>query len=160
MLKLLQPDVEPQASRSEACFSPGEACRGRIRSLFRHAQQSADVCVFTITDNQITEEIVAAHRRGVRVRIVTDDDKAFDLGSDVDVLERSGIAVRVDRSPHHMHHKFALFDDRTLLTGSYNWTVSAAGHNEENLIVTDDTALVRQFAEAFTALWERFAADS
>jgi phosphatidylserine/phosphatidylglycerophosphate/cardiolipin synthase-like enzyme len=42
-----------------------------------------------------------------------------------------------------------------LLTGSYNWTVSAMRHNEENLIVTDDAALLRQFAKVFSSLWQQ-----
>ena len=41
-------------------------------------------------------------------------------------LAELGVAVRIDRSEHHMHHKFALFDDAILATGSYNWTRSAA----------------------------------
>ena len=41
-----------------------------------------------------------------------------------------------------MHHKFALFDGRRLMTGSFNWTRSASEQNEENLIVTADPVLV------------------
>jgi len=158
-LKLLLPEEASsrQPVRSQALFSPGEACRKRIQSLFRHARQTADVCVFTITDDRITSAIVDAHQRGVRIRIITDDAKSFDRGSDIDVLARYDIDVRIDRTPHHMHHKFAIFDDETLLTGSYNWTVSAMRHNEENLIVTDDTRLVREFAAEFANLWKKFA---
>lgn len=155
VVKLLMPPNlnEP---RSEACFSPGQTCRERIRSLFRHARHSADACVFTITDNAITEAIVAAHQRGVRVRIISDDLKANDRGSDIEVLERCGIPVRIDRTRHHMHHKFAIFDNERLLTGSYNWTVSAVRYNEENLIVTDDGRLVGEFQQVFNDLWDRF----
>lgn len=156
VIRLLTPPGR-QGVRSEACFSPGPECRQRICSQFRHAGRSADVCVFTITDNEITEAIVDAHRRGVRVRIVTDDLKATDRGSDIDVLQQCGIEIRPDRTPHHMHHKFAIFDGATLLSGSYNWTVSAMRHNEENLIVTDDAALVGRFAEVFESLWQQFA---
>ena len=56
------------------------------------------------------------------------------------------MAVRVDRSPYHMHHKFAILDAATLLTGSYNWTRGAARDNEENLIVTDEPRIVNPFA--------------
>lgn len=156
VIKVLTP-VSSQGVHSDASFSPGEDCRRRICGQFRHARRSADVCVFTITDNEITEAIVAAHRRGVRVRIITDDLKASDRGSDIDVLQQCGIEIRLDRTPHHMHHKFAIFDGGSLLSGSYNWTVSAMRHNEENLIVTDDAALIGRFAEVFESLWRQFA---
>ena len=54
-----------------------------------------------------------------------------------------------------MHHKFALFDARLLLTGSYNWTRGAADSNEENIVVTPDAHLVRSFSTAFDDLWKR-----
>ena len=50
-------------------------------------------------------------KRGVRVRVISDNDKAHDKGSDVWRLPDLGAEVRVDRSPHHMHHKFAIIDD-------------------------------------------------
>jgi phosphatidylserine/phosphatidylglycerophosphate/cardiolipin synthase-like enzyme len=156
VVKVLIPRGANETARSDACFSPGETCLKRIRTLFRQTRQSADICVFTVTDDRITEQILAAHRRGVRVRLITDNDKSFDRGSDVEMLERNGIEVRIDRTEHHMHHKFALFDRQSLLTGSYNWTRSACQHNEENLIVTDDQVLLREFAAEFERLWEQF----
>ena len=114
------------------------------------------MCVFTITDDRIADAMLAAHRRGVRVRVITDNDKALDEGSDAQRLERAGVALRIDQTEHHMHHKFAVFDGERLLTGSYNWTRSAARNNEENLIVTRDPGLVRAFSEEFERLWARF----
>jgi phosphatidylserine/phosphatidylglycerophosphate/cardiolipin synthase-like enzyme len=55
-----------------------------------------------------------------------------------------------------MHHKFAIFDQRLLVTGSYNWTRSAAERNRENLAVTDDRRLVAAFREEFERLWRDF----
>ncbi|MCA9579717.1 MAG: phospholipase D-like domain-containing protein [Polyangiales bacterium] len=147
------PSSAPHGAASEAHFSPGEACRERIRSLLDAARQSADICVFTITDDHISERILAAHRRGVSVRVITDNDKALDEGSDARALERSGVALRVDRSEHHMHHKYALFDGQVLVTGSYNWTRSAALYNRENVVVTRETRLVESFQRDFDALW-------
>ena len=37
--------------------------------------------------------ILAAHKRGVKVRIITDNDKAFDLGSDVPRFVQAGIPL-------------------------------------------------------------------
>ncbi|MCA9056002.1 MAG: endonuclease, partial [Planctomycetaceae bacterium] len=50
------------------------------------ARETVDVCVFTITDDRITRAILDAHRRRVRIRILSDDDKSGDLGSDVERL--------------------------------------------------------------------------
>jgi phosphatidylserine/phosphatidylglycerophosphate/cardiolipin synthase-like enzyme len=112
--------------------------------------------VFTITDDELTDAVLDAHRRGVKVRVITDNDKANDLGSDVDRLARAGVPVRMDRTEHHMHHKFAVFDGHTVATGSYNWTRSAATHNRENVAVTNDPKLVRAYAEGFDGLWRAF----
>jgi mitochondrial cardiolipin hydrolase len=138
---------------AEVFFSPGDACRLRIAHRFNVAKRTADVCVFTITDDRISKTIHAAHRRGVIVRIITDNDKAFDLGSDIDAFRQAGIEVRIDATPFHMHHKFAIFDGQHLLNGSYNWTRSAAEQNEENLVDTDDPALVQAFQQQFETLW-------
>ena len=99
--------------------------------------------------------IEAAVRRGVRVRIVSDDDKSEDLGSDVDRLRAAGAQVVLDASEAHMHHKFAVFDGQQLVTGSFNWTRSASEVNAENLVVTDDPRLVGAFANEFERLWQR-----
>ena len=139
--------------RSQAHFSPGEACLRAIQSQIRSARSSLDVCVFTLSDDRISEELIKAHQRGLAVRLITDNDKEFDSGSDVARLRQLGIPTRVDRTDAHMHHKFAIADGSWLLNGSYNWTRSAAEHNEENLIVTNDPRLVGSFREAFEALW-------
>ena len=124
-----------------------------IVGKLNQARRQADICVFTITDNRITKAIEATHDRGVAVRVISDNDKSEDRGSDIERMERHGIAVRVDRTRHHMHHKYAVFDGRCAITGSYNWTRSAAEHNEENLIVTTDHRAVRAFSAKFAELW-------
>lgn len=156
MLDLLIAPVERTSSVAEAIFSPGDACTQRILGALRSARSGADICVFTITDDRISSAIFDAHKRGLALRIITDDEKAGDLGSDIDKLRDAGIAVRTDRNPNHMHHKFALFDQRVLLTGSFNWTRSAGQFNQENLIVSDDVRLVKAFARTFEDLWEEF----
>ncbi len=145
------------ASHSEAYFSPQDPCVARIVRLFESARKTVDICVFTITDDRIKNAIIAAHRRKVSIRIISDNDKSDDLGSDIDQLDRLGVAVRVDRSEYHMHHKYAVFDQHRLLTGSYNWTRSAAEYNEENFVVTSDAVLVKSFRDSFEGLWQRLA---
>src|SRR5262249_37583559 len=149
VLKVLIRDPQKTAPTdfAEAHFSPGDDCPRKIAQCFERARQKADVCVFTITDDRITSAVLNAHRRGVAIRIITDNDKATDEGSDIVRLDEAGIPVRVDRTEYHMHHKFAIFDEQTLLTGSYNWTRGAARYNNENFIVTGDRRLITPFMQ-------------
>jgi phosphatidylserine/phosphatidylglycerophosphate/cardiolipin synthase-like enzyme len=155
-MKLLHPPPPKARAVSEAHFGPGPSCTNRVVGLLGSTKKMVDISVFTITDDRIADAIVAAHSRKVKVRVISDDEKAFDRGSDIQRLREEGIPVRVDDSEHFMHNKFAVFDQTVLLTGSFNWTRAAALHNQENIIVTDDPKLVRAFMEAFEELWERF----
>ena len=87
--------------------------------------------------------------------MISDDDKSEDRGSDCLMLAQRGVPVAFDDEPSHMHHKFAIADRSRLLTGSYNWTRSAAKYNEENYIITNDENLLTEFSRAFNALWDR-----
>lgn len=157
LLGRLSFDAVRTTTAAEAHFSPGDDCPRRIRRLLARARSSVDVCVFTVTDDRVTSAILDAYRRQVKVRIITDDDKSCDRGSDVERLAEAGVPVRIDRSEYHMHHKFALFDRSLLLTGSYNWTRTAADRNEENFIITGDRRFIEPFGKLFDELWERFA---
>lgn len=139
-----------------AFFSPGDECRRAIIDFCLQAKTSLDICVFTVSDDRLTEAIVAAHRRGVSVRIVSDNDKQNDRGSDIHKLIDAGIEVRLDKTQYHMHHKFALADQRLLLNGSFNWTRSASDKNEENLTISASQKLLTEFNAVFNTLWEKF----
>lgn len=141
---------------STAHFSPGRDCRRSLIDLLLRCRETLDICVFTISDDRISEAIMAAYQRGVAVRIITDDEKSGDEGSDIARLAQAGIAIKDDRSSSHMHHKFALIDKRTLANGSFNWTRSASEYNQENLLITTEAALLEAFQEEFDKLWAAF----
>jgi len=141
----------------EAYFSEVDNCVARIISLISEAKSSIDICVFTVTDDRIAEPIIEAHRQGVSIRILTDDDKVNDLGSDIPRFMQERIPTRVDRTAYHMHHKFAIFDRKLLLTGSYNWTRGAAINNIENFILVSNPSLLRQFQKEFDRLWAKLS---
>lgn len=156
VVRVLQPRGE-SSPIAESYFSPNDDCSRTIVRRIEGAQSSLDVCVFTITDDRLSDALIDAQARDVAVRIITDDDKTGDFGSDVTRLRQAGLAVRLDRSPFHMHHKFAIVDGSLLINGSYNWTRSAARDNQENLIVTTDPRLVEPFAKQFERLWAQLA---
>lgn len=156
VVRTLDAGADPPPVEADAYFAPGDDCLRRLRELCLGAKRMIDVCVYTIADDRLRDALLDAHRRGVAVRILSDDHKAHDAGSDVLRLRDRGLDVRLDDTAFHMHHKFALFDRQRLASGSFNWTRSASEGNEENLVVTDDARLVRAFAAHFDGLWEKF----
>ncbi len=152
-LGLLRHKPMRQTAPSRALFGPEDPMVETLVSVLSGAGRSVDVCMFTITDDRIAEALVAAHRRGVKVRILSDGDKARDPGSDAHRLERSGLPVRLDHLDRHMHHKFAVIDASILVNGSYNWTRAADTRNRENFTLTEEPALVRRYERAFQVMW-------
>lgn len=151
-LSLLRPHEVPR-SPARVYFGPEDPMVETLEALISGVRKTLDIAVFTITDNRLYTKIVQAHDRGVHVRVLTDDDKAHDRGSDAWRLEDAGIEVAYDHSPHHFHHKFVVIDDNTVVTGSYNWTRGADHNNRENFVVSHNPRLVRAYGHAFDDMW-------
>ena len=151
---LLEKSADFSHIPSKIYFSPGEDCLTAILHLLDTAHTTLCLCVFTISDDRITRAIIHAHQRGVKVQLLTDNEKLYDDGSDIRQLSRTGIPVRVDQTCNHMHHKFAIADNCRVLTGSYNWTRSAALYNHENIVLMEEPKVIQAYAKEFAQLWE------
>jgi len=134
-------------------FSPGTDIIESITDLLGQATKSLDLCVFTITDDRLATDLLDCRERGIKVRIITDDEKMYDNGSAIQDLKNAGIPVKIDHSRYHMHHKFGIIDSRIIFTGSFNWTYTASSHNQENMLVTTNFEIVKQYVDQYELLW-------
>lgn len=152
-------DAKPGGCHRQNCqYAHGPTQLGRFLHYLRSAKQSLDICVFNITCDEISDTVMMLHKKGVRVRVMTDDDQANSQGSDIQKFRSVGIQVKMDHAPTHMHHKFCVVDGRLLMSGSFNWTRQAVIGNQENVLVTDNSALVTAFRQEFERLWGIFKA--
>ncbi len=135
-------------------FSPGTDCLNAITETLKNAKRRARICVFTISDNRIVDAIKEMQLNGVDIKIISDNDKRFDIGNDIEYIANLGIDVKLDTTHAHMHHKFAVIDDTVSITGSYNWTRSAETKNYENILVTDNKDVAKAYLKEFNKLWE------
>ena len=53
-----------------------------------------------------------------------------------------------------LHHKFAVIDNKTVVTGSFNWSPSAAHTNDETLLVIHSPQLAKHFTREMDRLWD------
>lgn len=135
-------------------FSPGYDILDNLREIIFQAKENLDLCVFSITDERLAKAIINSANHKVKVRIITDDMKTQDTGSQIKWLKESGIEIKNDHSRFHMHNKFGIIDQRIAFTGSFNWTKTATRANQENLLVTSNHSIVSQYHEEFERLWE------
>ncbi|XP_077172809.1 mitochondrial cardiolipin hydrolase isoform X2 [Paroedura picta] len=127
------------AAPSCPCPLPhGDSPLARLLGRLLGARRSLELCVFAFSSPQLGRAVLLLHRRGVRVRVVTDADYMALRGSQIGLLRRAGIQVRHDQDSGYMHHKFAIIDKQLLLTGSLNWTAQAIQHNRENVLILED----------------------
>ncbi len=52
-----------------------------------------------------------------------------------------------------LHHKFAVVDNKKVITGSFNWSPSAAHTNDETLMVIHSPQLAKHFTREMDRLW-------
>lgn len=110
--------------------------------------------IYSFTSNDIAEALIQAHRKGIDVKIVMDDQQASIRGSEYERLVGAGIPTRLDNRAGLMHHKVAIIDGVIVLTGSYNYTAAAENDNDENLILIRDEKVAKMYLEEFLRVWE------
>lgn len=150
--------------RGASCkFAHEDTSLVKILRVLDSAVKTLDVCVFTITCNELADAIESAAHRGVAVRIISDDEQAKSQGSDVARLAKNRqIAVRHDGDARsHMHHKFAIVDGSVLINGSFNWTRSAVITNRENVVIASGCpVLASRFLDEFDKMWSEYARNT
>lgn len=130
------------------------------------AQKSIRIAAFEFNLTPIAEALIDAHRRGVTVQWVTDNE--YGLAADQEegrgqfaLLQQAGIEVRADTRSALMHNKFWLFDEQTVWTGSTNVTVNDIFRNNNNVIVIESPAVAAMYEREFVEKWEgQFGATS
>jgi phosphatidylserine/phosphatidylglycerophosphate/cardiolipin synthase-like enzyme len=52
-----------------------------------------------------------------------------------------------------LHHKLAVIDNKTVITGSFNWSPSAAHQNDETLMLIHSPQLAAHFNREIDRMW-------
>ena len=127
----------------ELNFPPDQSYRSRALAAYAAEQQSIDVIMFRITDEQHTNAMLNAISRGVPVRLITDDTEYRNTARlwhayNVDKMYNAGVQVRVDAHLGINHEKaIVLQSTGTTILGSSNWTSpSSDSQREHNLFTT------------------------
>ncbi len=146
---------------SEVLFTRRRSVAEVINALLGTAATSVDAALYRLNLPGLVRGLEAAAGRGARVRLVLDRGKFEETRATRDLLTAAGFSLRLLRGRHgvgsKMHHKFVILDGRTVLAGSYNWTLESEEENYDNLVILRDLRVAQDYAREFEALWEEGA---
>ncbi|WP_020469040.1 phospholipase D-like domain-containing protein [Zavarzinella formosa] len=137
------PDLPPGKSEIAA------ACVAYIDQT----KSTLDVAAFELDNKVITEALVRAVNRGVRVRVATETN--YLQASGIHALKAVGVTVIDDqRDGALMHDKFMVFDNKAVWTGSMNFTENCAYKNNNNGIFIESRELAENYTTKFGWMFE------
>lgn len=149
-------------ARTEVLFGPEERPGDRVVQLYVDAQREIFVAMFGLTYPPAIRALVAAKRRGIDVRVITDRERLQDQKQVValETLRLAGIPIRINQHESLMHLKQAVIDGRINTNGSMNQTASGNHYNDERLDILIDPISTAKAKRKFLLMWndhERYA---
>ncbi len=136
--------------------SPGvTAMEQALLDRLDSAAISVDAAIYDFNRASVREALIAAHGRGVQVRLVADDD-AYENPSYAPhfaALEVAGIPIIQDNRSSIMHNKFFVIDGEIIWTGSTNLTDNGFTYNHNNSLVFTSTLLAEIYTVEFDEMF-------
>lgn len=146
--------VEINGVLVENYFAPEEDAQSQILEIVQGAKSSIRFMAFLLTDDEIAKALNHKVREGVQVQGVVESRNAGILGSDVEALQEAGVDLLLDGNPYNMHHKVIIVDESIVITGSYNFTRSAATDNDENVLILHAPKIAEIYRQEFEEVYE------
>ncbi|MBD3260073.1 MAG: phospholipase [Candidatus Altiarchaeales archaeon] len=101
--------------------------------------------------NTLVEDLVAAHRRGVDVKVVVDEYS--DRNNAYHILDEAGIPWRFDGNKTTTHAKLIIVDGEIVLLGSTNLSYYGLERNHEANLYVEDPLTAKYYENYFQKLW-------
>ncbi|MBI2147431.1 hypothetical protein HYU19_03055 [Candidatus Woesearchaeota archaeon] len=133
---------EPATITPIILFCPREDCVGNLLGLI-NAADSIQCAFFELN----IPGIIGAMKSKNTSLVIDGDNKEEELGNDPTF-------VRYDTSSQFSHNKFCIFNDKIVVTGSFNPTAGGAVKNNNNIVVLSSAALAKNYREEFEELWD------
>lgn len=141
---------DPNAPGSEfAQGGPDEPLAQAIEA----AHVTIDVAIHNVNLYNIRDALVAAAKRGVQVRMVVESENF--TADELRPFAEAGIEIVGDNDPDLMHDKFTVIDHYEVWTGSFNYTLTDAYGNRNNLVRLRSTQLAENYTAEFNEMFEQ-----
>jgi mitochondrial cardiolipin hydrolase len=151
------PGIQPAKATAqvEVFFSPEGEISSALLAEIESSRDTIDAAVHEITSAEIAQSLARAKQRGVKIRVITDGRGARMKSSRITYLVTQGVSVKVLKGSDKgvMNHRFAVFDGKKVLTGSFDWSEGSQKLNHENIIISSSEEAAASFRNEFDRLW-------
>ncbi len=140
----------------EIYFCPEDWCANKAIKTINNANKSIYFAAFSFTHEKIAEAIINKNKNTnnkTEIKGVMEKSQ-YSKYSVYDMLKDGGIDVRWDSNPANMHHKFFIIDEKIVITGSFNPTLSGDNRNDENLVIMHDEEIAKLYLEEFDKVYD------
>lgn len=149
--------IVPAQGTLQAAFTPWDDIDALIVETIDGARSQVLMQAYLLTSKKIATTLVAAHRRGIDVRILVDADQLAKVPSSAAPdLAAVGIPVWLETKYQNAHNKVIVIDadtpNATVITGSFNFTWTAQHKNAENILIARKNPML---AARYAQNWER-----
>jgi phosphatidylserine/phosphatidylglycerophosphate/cardiolipin synthase-like enzyme len=146
-------------------FSPEENLEQLDVAQIDSARRSLDIAMFAFTDKYISDAVLRAAQRGVKVRLYRDHQQFQDeqrrAGEHNDQSTAGmfrgepNVQIRVKHNRELMHLKAYCVDGALLRDGSANWSPSGLKRQDNNARLTTSPAEIERFQQVFEQMWSQ-----
>ena len=134
-------------------FTPPAGAATAIVQAVDASEREVLVQAYGFTHNAIAQAVVRAHQRGVVVRVLLDEKSSSTNRYVMDMLKQANVALRLDGRHAIAHNKVMVIDASVVITGSFNFTNSAATRNAENFLVLKSNAWAQRYKAEWQSHW-------
>ena len=119
------------------------------------AEDAIRIMTFVFSLDELAEAILEKMvDSDVIVQGVFENRNSTASWSQLPALHCAGAEMRQDGNPYILHHKLLLIDDDTVITGSFNFSNSAATSNDENIVIIRDADIAGVYLEEWQRIWD------
>ncbi len=138
-------------------FAAEDEAISNLIPLIKSAQDNIRFMAFSFTHDELGDAMLERARAGVDVKGIFETRGSETEYSQMSTLYCAEVPVRQDGNPGTFHHKVFVIDDKTVVTGSLNFSGNADDSNDENVVIVANSDIASQYLQEFERRWAEAA---
>lgn len=141
----------PDITSIKTYFSPNGGTKNAILNELKNAKKSIKFMAFSFTEKDLASMMITKFKEKITVDGIFDTCQ-IDKYSQFNTLKSNKLNVLKDGNQALMHEKTMIIDDNTVITGSYNFSVSAETKNNEDCVIIKSDKIANLYVQEFERL--------